>query len=318
MTIKVKKNIINICTFAIAITIGIILFAKPLAHASDENVTQVEWLQDIMGGISTTIHECVNATDEGLGVNVYESCITIDTRAEISALTTSLKICGGFLAMIIAVSHLFSNLEKGMEQMEAIWKVLIELLITGLLLANMNTIVTKLCEFGNIIISQVSGAVGELPIMSVANCEAILTALVDDKMGGLSWQIKTTLILLVPWVLSLFVKLATKFCVYQVALEIGIRKIFLPLAIADIYQEGLRSPGVRYLKKLVACFLKIAMCASVGIIIAAIVTEDMITGVIGGERDGIMALIWSLIALNATGVGFMLKGGEVANDVTGA
>ena len=319
MSVKNKKRIISIASYLIILAVGLCIFIKPVTNAKDDNTKQVEMVKSIMGGIGVTINEAMGfSTDtEGAvlmdGDTIFNKCITIDrTNANVRPITYALKICGGFLILIIALSHLFTNLDRGMEQIEAVYKVLIEILIAGILMINMGTIVDYICDFGLWLIGKIGAAsAGQV---TTESCETFLEKLVGERTGGFFFHCEANVLLLLPWVISLGVNIAAKLCIYQVALEIGVRKVLLPLAVADIYQEGLRSPGVRYLKKLLACFLKIAICGIVGMIISSITVIDPNNI----PDEGVFNSIFAVLAVSLAGIGFMFKGGEVANDVVGA
>lgn len=60
------------------------------------------------------------------------------------------------------------------------------------------------------------------------------------------------LIVLIPMLLGMYLIIAAVF-------EVKIRQVFAPIAVATIASEGARSSGTRFLKKYVACFVKIAI-----------------------------------------------------------
>ena len=102
-------------------------------------------------------------------------------------------------------------------------------------------------------------------------------------------------------------------------IELGVRKAFAPFAIIDIYSEGMRSPGMRYLKRYLATFLKIAVCLLVcylGIELMGISAEDNIASF--DSLGDCLQYIFRIIAINFTVLGVMAKAGEYANDVVGA
>ena len=53
---------------------------------------------------------------------------------------------------------------------------------------------------------------------------------------------------------------------YSIWMELFIRKVFFPLAVADCLGEGPRSPGVLYMKRMVAVYVRIAICIMVAFI----------------------------------------------------
>ncbi len=109
-------------------------------------------------------------------------------------------------------------------------------------------------------------------------------------------------------------QIAAKFLALQILIEIGLRRFFAPLAVADVYAEGLRSPGVRYFKKYLAVFLKLAV-ALLACKIGTKLTEMIPT--VDSVADG-FSFVFDVLVINFTVIGMMFKGGEIANDVMGA
>lgn len=94
----------------------------------------------------------------------------------------------------------------------------------------------------------------------------------------------------------------TSLIVYAVAIEIGIRYLFTPLAIADLYSEKTRSSGFNWLKKLLAVSLQ-------GAIIFLIIYGSAKLK----NADGVNALAVNLCTLG------MLAGSKlIANEIVGA
>lgn len=65
--------------------------------------------------------------------------------------------------------------------------------------------------------------------------------------------------LILPWCLMQFYNLWVKTTSYALFFELAIRRAFMPIAVANITSRGMRSPGIRYLKKYLSVFLKMMM-----------------------------------------------------------
>ena len=59
--------------------------------------------------------------------------------------------------------------------------------------------------------------------------------------------------------IGLLPMLASMYLMYAMVFEIKLRQIFAPLAVAGIALEGPRSSGLRFLKKYLACYLRVTM-----------------------------------------------------------
>ena len=132
--------------------------------------------------------------------------------------------------------------------------------------------------------------------------------------------ITTILVILVMWV----GKIAGYFIVAGNALSLIARVLFAPLGVVQCFDEGLRSSGIRYLKKIVADALTFAVI--LGIMYAM---SRMQVAILGGtgkiERitpDNVLSLLSikyciGAIVLQLSAVGAMMKASQIANDVVG-
>ena len=132
--------------------------------------------------------------------------------------------------------------------------------------------------------------------------------------------ITTILVILVMWV----GKIAGYFIVAGNALSLIARVLFAPLGVVQCFDEGLRSSGIRYLKKIVADALTFAVI--LGIMYAMSRIQVAILGGTGKiERitpDNVLSLLSikyciGAIVLQLSAVGAMMKASQIANDVVG-
>ena len=229
---------------------------------------------------------------------------------------TTFKAIAGLWCMAVALARLIQNIDKGIDPFEAIFKTLVELAIVGIFIMYLERILGIICGIGLEIIKIIvnGGSEGEFagtdPASDPAAIEKFLEKLIGDPTGTMGWRLEVCIMLFFPWLLSWLVKIAARVAVYQILIEIGIRRLFTPLAIGDIYQEGLRSPGVRYLKKILAAFLKLAVCVVIGSFAGALSMAVMV-----GETG--ISYCFSMIIVNLTCVVGMLKAGEYTNDIVG-
>lgn len=100
-------------------------------------------------------------------------------------------------------------------------------------------------------------------------------------------------------------QMASSLTVYAVIIEIGLRYMFTPIAIADLYSEKFRSNGWIWLKKLFAVSMQGAVIFmiiySVDVLKNAIDTASVITNT----------------AINLTMIGMFAKSRQIANDIIG-
>ena len=273
--------------------------SNPFVHAFAEKVVNAG-----IGVITETIK------GEGPFGALYDTCCDMDA-AGVTDIYNDLVILGGTIALAIGISHIFQNIERNQDPVEAVFKTLVELFITFLFLMNVKEIMGAIMQAGKWIVSRIGEAAAG---SSGASADDLLIALTGDSSGSFIWAIKATVSLIFPWILSCCIDIAAKFVIIQIMLEIIIRQMFAPLAIVDIYQEGLRSPGARYIKKFFATFIKLAICAFVALFVQSNLSQTITTGDAGGALDS----VFTLVAVNFAAIGLMFKGGEFANDIVGA
>lgn len=132
--------------------------------------------------------------------------------------------------------------------------------------------------------------------------------------------ITTILVILIMWV----GKIAGYFAVAGNALALIARVLFAPLGVVQCFDEGLRSSGIRYLKKIVAEALTFAVI--LGIMFAMSKIQVSLLEATGDIKeitpDNVLSLLSikhcvGAIVLQLSAVGAMLKASQIANDIVG-
>lgn len=306
---EARKKQINIVFYTLIICSFITLFIFPqIAHAKEYDIYSgflATELDQICRGISESVNDV-------LGLGALDK-LAAENMDELSPVLTHVydfvKIIGAFWCIIIAMGHLITNIDRGQDPMECVFKIFIELGITFVFLMNLSEIISLISQLGKEIIEVVGNSMSS-DEQEVAR-EQLVIALTGSATGGWSWEFKAIAALFIPYLLSYVLTILAVFVLVQIIIEIAIRKAFTPLAVADIYQDGLRSSGVRYLKKLLAAFLKLAACVLVCNIIPGL------TSSLTSASEPYKQILY-IIAVNASCVGIMFKTGEVANDIVGA
>lgn len=120
-------------------------------------------------------------------------------------------------------------------------------------------------------------------------------------------------------VISLITKLAgsaiisfiISLTVYAVAIDIGVRFVFTPLAVADLFSERFRSTGVRWLKSLAAAALQ-GVIIYVIVIVGTQLREILESGAAIPGFSPVTSCI-----VNLTMIGLFAKSGNIAREVIG-
>ncbi len=292
------------------------------ADTYTDNSFNIQMTKDILSGINGEMNEALDP-DNGvfdLAVGMYgnNGAWVLGHSGIVNRdVFTTFKMIAGLWCMAVALARLIQNIDKGIDPFEAIFKTLVELAIVGIFIMYLERIIGIICGIGIEVIRLVTEGIGGNATYAgaeIANdnaaAEAFLNKITGRETGTQGWRVETTIMLFFPWLLSWLIKIAARVAVYQILIEIGIRRVFTPLAIGDIYQEGLRSPGVRYLKKILAAFFKLAVCVVIGGFAGTLSTTIM------AEQTGI-SYCFGLIVVNLTCVVGMFKAGEYTNDIVG-
>lgn len=266
-----------------------------------------------------------------------------------------LKGVAAFLILIIAAARIFSNMEKGMEGTQAVMKFLMEIGIVGVFIIYTDKIMATLCGVGVQLCKKLTN-ISNLDVtnsnpytlakgVAVMLCRPKYAGDIADYVNNQNftfvkayetvaadadkdpnWIIEHgvtlgnlmlgTIKTLPSMLVGVAGFVASGLVCIQVMLEIIVRRIFAPVAIIDIYQEGLRSPGARYLKKYLATFFKLMIIAIIGLSIPSIL-GNVVSMAASDGAGGTMLFLLLTAAVSFSGIGMMFKGGEIANDVLG-
>lgn len=126
--------------------------------------------------------------------------------------------------------------------------------------------------------------------------------------------------LLVPWLISMFCELLSKFIVYSNGIMLGVRMVFSPVAVAQLFEDGSRSSGIRFLKGLFADALGFSIVLLIVLVANAFAGGG--TNAIPNPEDLQDGLGWAGM-VNATLAKLVIAGGmagasKIAHDVMGA
>lgn len=314
MSTKTRKKI-NLYTGISLVLSFCFIYGIPYGFA-DDNEFQMTMARQILTGVFETIQGTLTGSGSYASFYNYMVGSGIGFDNAFASVTTVFKLLGAMWAIAIAMSHIFTNLERGQDPQETVFKALLEISITGIIIMNIDLLMQGIVGFGSDIVSMITGLV---PIGDdeklIAMAEDLLEATTGASTGGTLWGLKAIAILILPWVGSIIAEICAKFVALQLLIELGLRKAFAPLAITDIYQEGLRSPGVRYLKRYLAVFLKMCICLVVcflGNELMKLANPNAINDAWSGFEYA-----FEVIAIEFTCIGIMFKTGEYANDIVG-
>lgn len=142
-------------------------------------------------------------------------------------------------------------------------------------------------------------------IASIGNAVPGILAGISASLGGpiLSLITKIAGSAIISFVISL--------TVYAVAIDIGVRFVFTPLAVADLFSERFRSTGIRWLKSLAAAALQ-GVIIYVIVIVGTQLREILESGALIPGFSPVTSCI-----VNLTMIGLFVKSGNIAREVIG-
>ena len=329
---QIIKRINTACLFALALCFAVVFITPVAEAASCKNF--ISMIRTVQNGVASVFLEVFTATD------VFSQLVGTEapTHGGIKAIYNVSYTFGILFCCIYGFVNFFDNAERGMEEKEALIRsgrqiataIAIMMALNGLLgtaAATGETIAAKAIEATSEDLKSAkkeakNGMKSDDTIDKTT--EAILLAFLpdaqkDDKEGytaGMLDVIGAQSIFIIPWAMSALVRIAAYFQAYSILLEIALRRAFAPLAVANTYGEGLHSPGMRYLLKYFAAYLKIAIALSacaIGAWLMQTAARDLSPD---GVDNALMAAT-KLVAINFTVIGVIAKGSEIANDAAG-
>ena len=289
-----KQKLIHIGIILSVISVVYILFMFPTAHAADS--------------IKNTVNEMIQYINNGASQNIYDLFTDTYTDAALTFGTDFMTFCqgiGSVVAIVIMVSKLEESLARGRGDYDALAEGVIALSICLLVVLYSNDIINIINGLGNLIITA----------MATHVASGVNTGFAANPMPAASGTLEAIglLIKILPvYLLCKIEVLAVKMVAFSIILELGVRRIFFPLAIVDVYGEGMRSSGMRYMKKYLACWVRMALCIAVAYLGNLLITTvNSVGGVAAADT------FLNQIAIGYTTIAVMLKGQDVANDIVG-
>lgn len=263
--------------------------------------------------------------------DLYAQLLETDVFQMLAAAIMSIGIAMMLLFFFIDLADKIKVREFTMEQFI---RAFIGLLISFFLIVNSLDLLKAFVEFGE----GLAGILNESsePARFFENTENVEKFAKGvgkiDIFPAVGYAVKTLVPALISWIASIVVI----FIAVSRLVEMTIRTVFAPFAVADCYQDGSRSNGIRYLKKFLALALQFALIVGINIGVAFIMKQviggdagmDM-TAVFGdgkfAEKDCMEFLdnllggddFWLCMGLLVTKIGLMIKSMSIANDIVG-
>ena len=205
--------------------------------------------------------------------------ITGQTQSWMSSLTAALKAIATLLVIYHMIVAMLKELQRGEMTMEAWLRILIAFIIPAVAIAELDFFLTAFSKIGQWIYGILSEAIVFTPGQE-PHVEGIKWIPWSDDYWGIfefnkflgyaidyafAW-IKTMFIVLAYLIVDCIIIVMIFASLIGTYVELILRHLFMPIAIANISAEGPRSIGIRYIKKYLGCYMRIgaimvAVCA---------------------------------------------------------
>lgn len=273
---------------------------------------QIREVSDILLGTNSGFYDAMVGSDTSIG-NVV------------------LGLTKGFAAALLMLYTYISivrSYERGEANLDMFYRVLLKLVLSFFVIAYLNDILEAIQDLGYYLVQIINNA--SIDALGSVD-ETTLEKIYDDSLwnslsfgaGGESsyWEAQSNVLemqSLYNPILSLL-NLAIKTVSYSFFIELALRKAFMPIAMVMIMEDGPRSPGIRYLKKYFAIYLKMMFC-----ILAVTASYALTMTTVNAMGDGFteyvstgFSFLYDSFATKAAALVFIRQGSMLADEILG-
>lgn len=322
ISLSQKKNIVRI---AILIIIFCFLFflLVPLTQA---------WIKDDLVDALRSILEFLLGSPQSATVSTVFTGSTWDFfgggNTEMGVAGTTFFATLG--VSIKAIASAFISIKLIMETIQAasrnelnldfVLKIGIKLSIFLMLVSNLDTVTNALHSFFSTTVKAVNHAANE------ASDASIMATLEQQLVPGLFTGsfillIVYMLLMKLAWGLIMFIlSILVKIAAFALMLELGIRRIFMPIALLSLLDGAPQSPAVRYLKKYVGIYFKMMIYVVAFSLANLLYVQTVLHGfsLDGNILDIILGSLGiDYLALNIAAFSFSKKSENLVNEMLG-
>ena len=301
------KQIAKFLLFAIITAAIALAFSTVFAEAGKQKfmeqncIEMMEKIQTNCASIATTI----------LGKNYNESIYGDGTK--FSNVSLLFQTFGLGFSMILFGFKLGAEFDSERDPVEGILKTFTQLCICIVCILMVEDFLVVIDELGTWMVKQIGEVDGAVASMFTADQMREAYGLGDNNFGWLALAIE----LLIPYIFYYIESVLARVTAYSILIELVVKRCFVPLAIADIGYEGLRSSGVRYIKNYFGIYIKEAL-----LILVCIASAALCGAVNAVIDDSVIKLqvanaIFNCIAIGGSTCILMGKCGDWARDVVG-
>lgn len=212
---------------------------------------------------------------------------------------------GYLLLFLYAMLDMIEKVQAEMFTIEHFLRFMLKVMIGFLLIINLHAMLKGAMDFG-------IGVMKDLSNTSADNANVIVNTYMynqakDIEKANVIGKISLTMRFLVPYLFAIIAKLVVIFTTLGRLIEIGVRAMLSPIAMANLVGRGMDSPGMRYFKKFIALALHAAVIVAILMIAGQLRGTDII------PMDG----FFKSIIISLSSCALIIQCGSWANDIVG-
>lgn len=253
---------------------------------------------------------------------------TLYDNSYFSALIAVIMTLGTAVCVIYFLLEIADKMTEKMLSLEQLFVLLLRLVLAVLLINQCVPLLKGFIQFGDVLMAELNDANIATTLFDTYG-DDIRDAMEDiGKFAAVGYAMK----LIIPYLIVLVSNVVVYFIAISRSIELTIRMIFAPLAVANIYHDMQRSEGFRYMKKVLALSLQSAVCLGICIATSAVLQniggdpEALLTVLEAGELD--IEIFLNQYVLGGTDymltlgillarVGLMTSSMKICNDIVG-
>lgn len=187
-----------------------------------------------------------------------------------SAMIATIKSLAIGITIILYFIDLSSKVTEKNFSIEQFFLATLRCITAYMFIENSDKIVGLLMDIGASVAVDLSNEVGLDFFADEENKVLLVNGLSKMKLTEVLGYIISSV---VPWLISMFGEVVLQIVLISRILEIVVMTIFAPLAISDVYREGTASPGVQYMKKILAVGLQVAVILMINAATQAVIAN---------------------------------------------
>lgn len=311
LELSYKKRKITVLLGAAAMLLIVIIWALFIrARALSDLMTGYEDLRgyvadEIADGMMNSIDAIFDDKSTGVAESAHEVSVNeffrgvkprIENDKHINMTETAIMAVAMILVLIYSSIALFKELQRGDGGIDMWAKCFIVVTLSIVCVVNYQSIIGVAEGLGDYVMKEFlkikdasssgsalkewisGGADSGSPFYIAGDLEDVGFMDFGDLFGNIFFTIKVWLmmfLLVIVLILMEIPLMSARIVLLTILIEIIVRKVFFPMAMASVCTGGMRSPGVAYIKKLLALYIRVAICILVAIICDVIVGNLM-------------------------------------------